>query len=161
MELTTVQMANLAAIIANRGYYHKPHLLRAINGDLSNIPKEYLDVHKVRIEQQYFDPVVDGMAKVVAAGTARAAFVPGLDICGKTGTSQNSRKVSHSVFFGFAPRDNPQIAIAVYVENAGSGGAIAAPIGSLIIEKYLNKEILAKPYMVGRSHDRTQPTRPL
>ena len=144
LELTTLQMANLAAIIANRGYYYKPHLLRAINGDKQAIPREYLEEQKVRINPEYFEPVIDGMEKVVSQGTATAAYVPGLDVCGKTGTSQNQRKVSHSVFFGFAPKVNPKIAIAVYVENAGSGGAIAAPIGSLIIEKYLNKKIAQK-----------------
>ncbi len=141
LELTTLQMANLAAIIANRGYYYKPHLLSAINGDKQAIPNEYLERHKVRINQEYFEPVINGMEKVISQGTATTAYVPGLDICGKTGTSQNQRKVSHSVFFGFAPKVNPKIAIAVYVENAGSGGAIAAPIGGLIIEKYLNKDI--------------------
>ena len=144
LELTTLQMANLAAIIANRGYYYKPHLLSAINGDKQKIPQEYLKQQKVRINSEYFEPVIDGMEKVISQGTATAAYVPGLDICGKTGTSQNQRKVSHSVFFGFAPRVNPKIAIAVYVENAGSGGAIAAPIGSLLIEKYLKKEIPQK-----------------
>ena len=141
LELTTLQMANLAAIIGNRGHYYKPHLLRAINGDKQAIPKEFLERQKVRINREYFEPVINGMEKVISQGTATAAYVPGLNVCGKTGTSQNQRKVSHSVFFGFAPKVNPKIAIAVYVENAGSGGAIAAPIGGLIIEKYLNKEI--------------------
>ena len=141
LELTTLQMANLAAIIANRGHYFKPHLLSAINDDKQAIPKEYLRQQKVRINPEYFEPVINGMEKVISQGTATAAYVPGLNVCGKTGTSQNQRKVSHSVFFGFAPKVNPKIAIAVYVENAGSGGAIAAPIGGLIIEKYLNKKI--------------------
>ena len=141
LELTTLQMANLAAIIANRGHYYKPHLLSAINGDKLAIPTEYLEQQQVRINPEHFAPVINGMEKVISQGTATSAYVPGLDVCGKTGTSQNQRKVSHSVFFGFAPKVNPKIAIAVYVENAGSGGAIAAPIGGLLIEKYLNRDI--------------------
>lgn len=143
LELTTLQMANLAAIIANKGYYKIPHLLRAIDGNTAAIPAEYLEKRNVRIDQQYFDPVIDGMEKVISEGTARAANVPGISICGKTGTSQNQRKISHSVFFGFAPKENPKIAIAVYVENAGSGGAVAAPIAGLMIEKYLQDSIAA------------------
>ena len=141
LELTTLQMANLAAIIANRGHYYKPHLLRSINGDKLAIPTKYLEQQQVRINTEHFEPVINGMEKVVSQGTATSAYVAGLDVCGKTGTSQNQRRVSHSVFFGFAPKVNPKIAIAVYVENAGSGGAVAAPIGGLIIEKYINKDI--------------------
>lgn len=144
LELTTIQMANLAAIIANRGHYYKPHLLRSINGDKQAIPVEYLQRQQTRVDPQHFEPVIEGMEKVISQGTAQAAYVSGLEVCGKTGTSQNQRKVSHSVFFGFAPKVNPKIAIAVYVENAGSGGAIAAPIGGLVIEKYLNKEIATR-----------------
>lgn len=141
LELTTLQMANLAAIIANRGHYYKPHLLRSINGDKLAIPTKYLEQQQVRINTKHFEPVINGMEKVISQGTATSAYVAGLDVCGKTGTSQNQRRVSHSVFFGFAPKVNPKIAIAVYVENAGSGGAVAAPIGGLIIEKYINKDI--------------------
>ena len=141
LELTTLQMANLAAIIANRGHYYKPHLLRSINGDKLAIPTKYLEQQQVRINTKHFEPVINGMEKVISQGTATSAYVAGLDVCGKTGTSQNQRRVSHSVFYGFAPKVNPKIAIAVYVENAGSGGAVAAPIGGLIIEKYINKTI--------------------
>ncbi|HAV29965.1 penicillin-binding protein 2 [Saprospiraceae bacterium] len=141
LELTTLQMANLAAILANRGHYYKPHLLRSINGDKLAIPTKYLEQQQVRINTKHFEPVINGMEKVISQGTATSAYVAGLDVCGKTGTSQNQRRVSHSVFFGFAPKVNPKIAIAVYVENAGSGGAVAAPIGGLIIEKYINKDI--------------------
>ena len=141
LELTTLQMANLAAILANRGHYYKPHLLRSINGDKLAIPTKYLEQQQVRINTKHFEPVINGMEKVISQGTATSAYVAGLDVCGKTGTSQNQRRVSHSVFFGFAPKVNPKIAIAVYVENAGSGGAVAAPIGGLIIEKYINKTI--------------------
>lgn len=141
LELTTLQMANLAAIIANRGHYYKPHLLSSINGDKLAIPTKYLEQQQVRINTKHFEPVINGMEKVISQGTATSAYVAGLDVCGKTGTSQNQRRVSHSVFYGFAPKVNPKIAIAVYVENAGSGGAVAAPIGGLIIEKYINKTI--------------------
>ncbi|MDC1306189.1 penicillin-binding protein 2, partial [Saprospiraceae bacterium] len=127
LELTTLQMANLAAIIANRGHYYKPHLLRSINGDKLAIPTKYLEQQQVRINTKHFEPVINGMEKVISQGTATSAYVAGLDVCGKTGTSQNQRRVSHSVFYGFAPKVNPKIAIAVYVENAGSGGAVAAP----------------------------------
>ena len=84
---------------------------------------------------------MDGLERVVTAGTARIAFVPGLDICGKTGTSQNPHGKDHSVFFGFAPKNNPKIAIAVFIENAGWGGDWAAPIASLLMEKYIKKSI--------------------
>lgn len=144
LELTTVQMANLAAIIANRGYYFPPHLIRKINGGTTEIPDKYRQAKKVRIDQQHFQPVIDGMELVVSAGTARAAQIPEIAVCGKTGTSQNATGIDHSVFFGFAPKDNPKIAIAVYVEQAGGGGGTAAPIASLMMEQYLNKEISAQ-----------------
>jgi penicillin-binding protein 2 len=140
MELTTVQMANLAAILANRGYYYPPHFVKQyVSG--KSLPAFYTTKKKVRIDQKYFQPVVDGLEAVVTGGTARVAYVEGLDICGKTGTSQNPHGKDHSVFFGFAPKNNPKIAIAVFVENAGWGGDWAAPISSLMIEKYLNKSI--------------------
>jgi penicillin-binding protein 2 len=140
IELTTLQMANLAAIIANRGTYITPHLIKSFKSGRP-VPAEYRTVKKVRIDKKHFVPVIDGMEDVVLGGTARAAYVAGLDICGKTGTSQNPHGKDHSVFFGFAPKNNPKIAIAVFVENAGWGGDWAAPISSLLIEKYLNKSI--------------------
>jgi len=140
VELTTVQMANLAAIIANRGYYYTPHLIREYHPK-KDLKPEYTIKKHVRIDSVHFKPVIDGMERVITRGTARAAYLPGIKICGKTGTSQNAHGKEHSVFFAFAPRENPQIALAVYVENAGSGADIAAPIASLMIEKYLNKEI--------------------
>jgi len=140
MQLTTVQMANLAAILANRGYYYTPHFIRKyISG--KPVPTEFTTKNTVRINPKYFIPVVDGLENVVLAGTARIAYVEGLDICGKTGTSQNPHGKDHSVFFGFAPKNNPKIAIAVFVENAGWGGDWAAPISSLVMEKYLNKSV--------------------
>jgi penicillin-binding protein 2 len=140
MQLTTVQMANLAVIMANRGYYITPHFIKNYPSG-KPLPIEFTTKKRVRIDAKYFQPVVDGLESVVTAGTARVAFVPGLDICGKTGTSQNPHGKDHSVFFGFAPKNNPKIAIAVFIENAGWGGDWAAPIASLLMEKYLNKTI--------------------
>ncbi|MGB4959504.1 MAG: penicillin-binding transpeptidase domain-containing protein, partial [Saprospiraceae bacterium] len=140
MELTTVQMANLAATLANRGYYITPHFIRSYASG-KPIPIEFTTKKKMRIDAKHFLPVIDGLEAVVTGGTARIAFVPGLDICGKTGTSQNPHGNDHSVFFGFAPKNNPKIAIAVFIENAGWGGTWAAPIASLMMEKYINKTI--------------------
>jgi penicillin-binding protein 2 len=140
--LTTVQMANLAAILANQGIYITPHLFKAMSGDTSGTPKPGKNFHRVSIAQELFVPVVDGMERAVQAGTATAAYHPSISICGKTGTSQNPHGEDHSVFYAFAPKDNPKIAVAVYVENAGWGGTYAAPIASLVIEKYLTGEIL-------------------
>lgn len=142
LQLTTVQMANLAAIIANRGYYYVPHLIKGFKNSDIVIPEKYSTRNYVEIDQQHFEPVIDGMEKVIKAGTAMNARVPGIAVCGKTGTSQNGKfKKDHSVFFAFAPKDDPKIAIAVYVENAGWGTTTAAPIASLMMEKYLNGEI--------------------
>lgn len=140
LEFTTIQMANLAAIIANRGYYYTPHLVKSFSKDGINLKEEYVIPKRVRIDQEHFDPVIEGMAKVTTLGTGKLAYIPGIELCGKTGTSENRGK-DHSVFFAFAPKEDPKIALAVYVENAGFGGDIAAPIASLMIEKYLNGEI--------------------
>jgi len=140
LQLTTIQMANLAAILANRGFFYTPHLIKKyVSGKA--LPLEYTIPKRVRIDKKYFAPVIDGLEKVVLYGTARNAFVEGLDICGKTGTSENVHGEDHSVFFGFAPKNNPKIAIAVFIENAGFGGQWASPIASLMIEKYLTGEI--------------------
>lgn len=139
-QLTTLQMANLAAAIGNRGWYITPHLAKSFsNGD--RIPERYRSKDYMPIDREHYEPVIEGMERVITRGTATNAFVPGLDICGKTGTSQNPHGRDHSVFFAFAPKDNPQIAIAVYVENAGFGSEVAAPIASLMIEKYLTDTI--------------------
>ncbi len=140
LELTTLQMANLAVILANRGYYYPPHLLKSYKSERT-IDDRFLTKNFVPIDSIHYRHVLNGMEKVINAGSGYRAAVPGIRICGKTGTSQNPFGQDHSVFFGFAPRDNPEIAIAVFVENAGGGGAVAAPMGGLIIEKYLNKEI--------------------
>ena len=140
LQLTTLQMANLAAIIANRGYYYPPHLVKGFK-DGSAIPERLSVKHETHIETQHFETVADGMEFCVTGGTARNAAVPGVSIVGKTGTVQNphNRNKDHSVFFGFAPKYNPKIAIAVYVEYGGWGATYGAPIASLLVEKYLNK----------------------
>lgn len=138
IEMTTLQMANTAAIIANKGWYITPHLRKGFlqNGEVLEqdfeLRKYYTSIHP-----EHFAPVHDGMEMAVKAGTARMAEVPSFILCGKTGTSENKGK-DHSVFFCFAPKENPQIAIAVFIENAGFGGTYAAPIASLLAEKYLN-----------------------
>jgi penicillin-binding protein 2 len=138
--LTTIQMANLVAILANKGDFYTPHLIKKyISGKPIN--EKFKILHSVPIDKEYFEPVLNGMEAVISKGTGRRAYVPGIRICGKTGTSQNPHGADHSVFFGFAPREDPKIAIAVFIENAGGGGALAAPIGGLMIEKYLKKEI--------------------
>ena len=140
-----IQMANLAAIVANRGYYITPHMVRFYGPDsLRN--EEYYTRHETGIDRKYFDIAAAGMYDVVhvAGGTGRRARVDGLDVCGKTGTAENYGN-DHSVFIAFAPKDDPKIALAVYVENAqGGGGTWAAPIAGLLIEKYLNGEVKRK-----------------
>jgi penicillin-binding protein 2 len=150
MQLTTVQMANLAAILANRGYFYTPHLIKSyLSGKI--VKPEFTTKRKVRIDAKYFPIVIDGLEKVVTSGTARVAYVEGLDICGKTGTSQNPHGDDHSVFFGFAPKSNPKIAIAVFVENAGFGNQWAAPIASLIMEKHITGTVApARKYLQER-----------
>ena len=134
-------MANLAAILANHGYYYAPHLIKQFNKTEQTIPERFRTKIEIPIHKKYYDPVINGMELAVSSGTATLAYNPEISICGKTGTSQNPHGEDHSVFFAFAPKINPKIAIAVYVENAGWGGAIAAPIASLIIEKYLKGKI--------------------
>ena len=135
LELTTIQMANLAAIMANHGNYRIPHLIKEYKNVDKEIPLRYRVKNNVGIDSVHFNIVRKGME---LAGQ-RASF-SGVKVAGKTGTSQNIGQ-DHSVFFAYAPADNPQIAIAVYVENAGSGGAIARPIASYMIEKYLTRDI--------------------
>jgi penicillin-binding protein 2 len=137
IQLTTLQMANLATIIANRGSYYIPHLIKAYKDNATKIEERFQKKHTVNIKPEYFVPVIDGMQRVVTLGTGRRAYISGINIAGKTGTSQNPHGEDHSVFFGFAPVENPTIAVAVIVENAGKGAEFAAPIASLVIEKYL------------------------
>jgi penicillin-binding protein 2 len=140
MLVTPLQMANLAAIFANKGYYYKPHLVKAINGDTGKIPEEYLQRNNVGIDERHFDLIQEAMAAALY-GTANRAVMKDLVIAGKTGTAQNPHGEDHSVFIAFAPKDNPQIAIAVYVENAGWGGRAAASTASLMIEKYIQGQV--------------------
>jgi len=140
MQMTNIQMVNAAAMIANRGYYVVPHLVKGYLNSDTPIPEKYLTKNYVGIDSAHFDPVVEGMERAVLAGTARSAYIPDISICGKTGTAENSGK-DHSIFFCFAPKENPKIAVVVYVENAGFGGTYAAPIASLMIEKYLKGDI--------------------
>jgi penicillin-binding protein 2 len=142
MLVVPIQMANLAAIIANRGYFYTPHLIKSIGSD--SVKREAFTVkHQTEVEPEYFDPVIEAMYKVVneSGGTARRARMDSVEVCGKTGTVQNDPWPDHSVFIAFAPRENPKIAIAAYVEYSDFGGTWAAPISSLMIEQYLYGEV--------------------
>lgn len=140
---TPLQMANLASIIANRGEYYTPHFVKGLGSENLKEPR-FLIPHQTTIDSIWYSYVVEGMYLAVNGGqgsTARIAAINGIEVCGKTGTSQNPHGKDHSVFIAFAPKDNPKIAIAVYVENAGFGATWAAPIASLMIEKYLTGEV--------------------
>ncbi len=145
LELTTIQMANLAAILANKGHYYTPHLVKGFAESNQRIPDRFNVKREVGIDLEHFDPVWEGMRRTVQYGTGYLANVPGISILGKTGTSQNPFGKDHAVFFAFAPAEDPKIAIAVYVENAGFGGDLAAPIAGLMIEKYIKRAI--SPFM--------------
>ncbi len=141
---TPLQMANLAAIIANHGTYREPHAVRDVGG--RGKPEGEDDLLQTSIAPVFFEPIIEAMQLVVEdeSGTARRARVEGVEIFGKTGTVQNPGAEDHSAFMAFAPRENPQIALSVYVEYSGHGGAWAAPIAGLLIEKYLNDTITYK-----------------
>jgi penicillin-binding protein 2 len=142
LQLTTLQMAHAAAIIANEGTYTEPHILKIRIPPTGNPDTLYFARSRVSIDYRHFEPVIEGMSRAVRAGTATMAHHPEIEICGKTGTSENPHGEDHSVFFGFAPRHQPRIAIAVYIENAGWGGSYATPIAGLIMEKYLRGDII-------------------
>lgn len=148
--VSPLQMANLCAIIANRGFYYIPHVVKDIEG-MPTIDPRFKEKHKTMVDMKHFDPFVEGMWKCVhvAGGTGRVAHVEGLNICGKTGTAQNPHGKDHSTFMAFAPRNNPKIAVSVYIENGGFGATAAAPIASLIIEQYLN-DTIKRPELVER-----------
>lgn len=131
---TPLQIANLGATIANRGYFITPHVVK----EVEDMPQDsiYSTRRYTKVRKEHYETVVQGMRAAVTGGTCRAANIPGLDVCGKTGTAQNRGK-DHSAFMGFAPMNNPQIAVAVYVENGGWGATYGVPIGALIMEKYL------------------------
>ena len=141
---TPLHMANLCATIANRGYYITPHIIK--DSEEVTIDPKYKEKNYTMVDEKHFETVVGGMYRAVNSGfgsgaTASIAAVEGLDICGKTGTSQNPHGDDHSVFICFAPKDNPKIAVAAYVENGGFGASYAAPLASLLTEMYLNKKI--------------------
>lgn len=136
--LTPLQIANLGATIANRGYYITPHVVKKIKGQ--KLAKEYTEKHYTKGSREAYDIVVQGMRASVLGGTCHAANTPMYEVCGKTGTAQN-RGRDHSAFMGFAPMNSPRIAIAVYVENGGFGATFGVPIGSLMIEQYLNGKL--------------------
>lgn len=139
-----IQLANLGAIIANRGFYYTPHIIKDVGG--KGPLEQYKEKHKVDVKPAYVDHIARAMADVPRIGTARRAYSSEIVICGKTGTAQNPHGEDHSIFMGFAPLYNPKIAIAVYVENAGFGGTWAAPIASLMMEKYVNG-LVKRPYL--------------
>lgn len=138
--LTPLQIANLGATIANRGYYITPHIVREVeDGKIADSLKVK---HKTLVDPKYYEYVVSGMRRAVIGGTCRSANTPLYEVCGKTGTAQN-RGHDHSAFMGFAPRENPKIAIAVYVENGGFGAEFGVPIGALMMEQYINGSLSA------------------
>ncbi len=139
IEMSNVQMANLAAILANQGSYFTPHLNRKLT----------VEKHTVNIDKEHFRIITEGMIDVIKYGTGTLAYIPDVEYCGKTGTSQNPHGDDHSVFFGYAPVSKPEIAVSVIIENAGAGSAIAAPISGLVVEHYLKDSIsLDRQYLV-------------
>lgn len=148
MGATPMQMANLCATIANRGYFYIPHVVKKIH-DRDSIDARFYVKHYPKVDSKYFEPVVEGMYRAVnvPGGTGASVAVPGLDICGKTGTAQNPHGADHSTFMCFAPRNNPKIAVSAYIENGRFGATIAAPIASLITEYYLT-DTVQRQYLV-------------
>jgi penicillin-binding protein 2 len=144
--ITPIQMANATATVANRGYYITPHIVKKIGGKTNPNP-QFNKKNWTTIDTSYFPIVIEGMQDVVERGTAYIARIPGISMAGKTGTAQNPHGKDHSVFFAFAPVDNPKIAIAVVVENAGFGATWAAPIASLMIEQYLTGKHNTRPHL--------------
>jgi len=146
---TPLQMANLAAILANRGYYYIPHIVKRIEG-CDSIDRRFYERQYTKIDPAHFTPIVEGMWRGVnVAGTSTVARLDGWDVCGKTGTAQNPQGRDHSTFLSFAPKENPRIAVSVYVENGGFGATIALPIASLVEEYYLT-DTITRPWLVER-----------
>jgi len=142
--MTPIQIANLAAIISNKGYYYIPHIIKSLPDAFAEKKQPYTVQHFADVDKEYFEYIIEGMFKAVNGvdgGTAGIAKMATIEICGKTGTAQNPHGENHSIFMSFAPKDNPKIAISVYIENAGFGATWAAPIASLMIEKYLTDTI--------------------
>jgi len=152
VETTPIQLANMTAAISNRGYFYTPHILKEINNKGISDP-EYIVKKQTTIDPAHFETVIEGMERVFTKGTAYFLQVPNISICGKTGTSENFANVGgvrtqltdHSIFIAFAPKDNPKIALAVFVENGYWGARYAGRISSLMIEKYLKRDITIKP----------------
>ncbi|MCF8259104.1 MAG: penicillin-binding protein 2 [Flavobacteriales bacterium] len=141
--VTPLQLANMTATIANRGWYIPPHLVRKIEGD--TLPGHFTQKQYTTVDRPYFDPVVDGMEMVFQqGGTGYRSRLDTLAMCGKTGTAQNPHGEDHSIFICFAPKDDPKIALAVFVENGGGGSKYAAPIASLMVEQYL-RDTISRP----------------
>jgi penicillin-binding protein 2 len=139
---TPLQMANMTAAIANRGYFYTPHIVKTV-GVNNTINQRFTTKHKIDIDTANFESIILGMESAVKGGTGAIAALKDIIVCGKTGTAQNKGD-DHSVFIAFAPKDDPKIAIAVYVENAGFGATYAAPVANLMIEKYIRGEISNK-----------------
>ncbi len=147
--MTPIQLANMMATVANEGYYYTPHIVKKIKGNQINA--KFTTKHETTVDKKYFKPVIEGLFDVYNDGTARSVQIPGIEVCGKTGTAENGPKVNgkriredHSIFVAFAPKDNPKIAIAVFVEHGGFGSQVAGPVASLMIEKYLRGSISRK-----------------
>jgi len=148
--VTPIQLANMTAAIANKGFYYTPHIIKSIDGE--SIDKNFTSKKETSIDPTHFDPVIEGMYSVYTKGTASFLKVPGIEICGKTGTAENFTKIDgvktqltdHSIFVAFAPKEDPKIAIAVLVENGYYGARWAGRIASLMIEKYLKGEVSLK-----------------
>jgi penicillin-binding protein 2 len=140
---TPLQMANMTAAIANRGYFYTPHIVKSVGVDRA-IGKQFVTRHRISIDSANFEKIVLGMEAAVTGGTAQIAAIKDIIVCGKTGTAQNNHGKDHSIFIAFAPKDDPKIAIAVYVENAGFGSTYAAPVASLMMEKYIKGEVTNK-----------------
>jgi penicillin-binding protein 2 len=148
--VTPIQLANMTAAIANKGFYYTPHIIKKIEG--AEIDSMFKIKNYTLIDSTYFDPIIEGLSKVYTSGTAKFLQVPGIEICGKTGTAENFTKINgkktqltdHSIFIAFAPKDNPTIAISVLVENGYYGSRWAGRIASLMIEKHIKGEVTLK-----------------
>lgn len=151
--ITPLQMANIMAIVANRGYYYRPHLIKGI-GDKQMAKPEFKEKIFAGVDAKYYEPIIEGMSQAVnQGGTGAASRIKDIEMCGKTGTAQNPHGENHAVFFAFAPREDPKIAIAVFVENAGYGGVWAAPIASMMVESYLKDTITLPKYIQDRIYN--------
>ncbi|MBS3768904.1 MAG: penicillin-binding protein 2 [Bacteroidales bacterium] len=146
--ITTLQLANMTSLIANRGGYYTPHVIKQIEGE-QTIDSRFREKHQSLIDSVNFEPVIEGMDLAVngepgTGSTARTASIEDITVCGKTGTAENPHGKDHSIFIAFAPKEDPKIALAVYIENGGFGATWAAPVAKLMIEKYLQREISVK-----------------